>query len=234
MERIDKIIGNQTEYSRKDIKKLVLQKRVKVNGELVLKSDIKINPDKDLISIDGKDINITENVYLILNKPQGYISATEDRSQKTVLDLIDEKYSHRELFPAGRLDKDTTGMMIITDDGQFAHNILAPKKHISKTYEVEIDIPVTEEMKFGFEKGVNLNDGVCKTAKLEITGENSAIVVLTEGRYHQIKRMFGCFGAKVIKLHRTAMGFLKLPEDLKEGASRELSKQELELLTRRK
>ncbi len=233
MERIDKIIGNQTEYSRKDVKKLVLQKRVKVNGELVLKSDIKINPDKDLISIDGKDINVTEKIYLILNKPQGYISATEDKSQKTVLDLIDEKYYHRELFPAGRLDKDTTGMMIITDDGQFAHNILAPKKHISKTYEVEIDIPVTEEMKLGFEKGVNLNDGVCKTAKLEITGENTATVVLTEGRYHQIKRMFGCFGAKVTKLHRTAMGFLKLPEDLKEGESRELSKEELELLTRR-
>lgn len=234
MERIDKIIANQTEYSRKDVKKLVLQKRVKVNGELVLKSDIKINPDKDLISIDGKDINVKEYVYLILNKPQGYISATEDRTQKTVLDLIDEKYSHRELFPAGRLDKDTTGMMIITDDGQFAHNILAPKKHISKTYEVEIDIPVTEEMKAGFEKGVNLNDGICKTAKLEITGENTATVVLTEGRYHQIKRMFGCFGAKVTKLHRIAMGFLELPKDLEEGASRELSKEELELLTRRK
>lgn len=234
MERIDKIIGNQTEYSRKDVKKLVLQKRVRVNGELVLKSDIKINPETDSISIDGKDINVIEKVYLILNKPAGYISATEDKAQKTVLDLIDEKYSHRELFPAGRLDKDTTGMMIITDDGQFAHNILAPKKHISKTYEVEIDIPVTEEMKLGFENGVNLNDGVCKTAKLEITGENTAVVVLTEGRYHQIKRMFGCFGAKVTKLHRIAMGFLKLPKDLKEGASRELSKQELELLTRRK
>ena len=234
MERIDKIIGNQTEYSRKDVKKLVLQKRVKVNGELVLKSDIKINPENDMISIDGKDINVTEYVYLILNKPQGYISATEDRSQKTVLDLIDEKYSHRELFPAGRLDKDTTGMMIITDDGQFAHNILAPKKHISKTYEVEIDIPVTEEMRLGFEKGINLNDGVCKTAKLEITGKYTAIVVLTEGRYHQIKRMFGCFGAKVTKLHRIAMGFLKLPEELKEGEARELSDKELELLTRRK
>ena len=234
MERIDKIIGNQTEYSRKDVKKLVLQKRVKVNGELVLKADIKINPETDVISIDGKNINVTENVYLILNKPQGYISATEDRTQKTVLDLVDEKYSHRELFPAGRLDKDTTGMMIITDDGQFAHNILAPKKHISKTYEVEIDIPVTEEMKLGFEKGVNLNDGICKTAKLEITGENTAVVILIEGRYHQIKRMFGCFGAKVTKLHRIAMGFLELPKDLKEGESRELSKQELELLTRRK
>ena len=233
MERIDKIIGNQTEYSRKDIKKLILQKRVKLNGELVLKSDIKIDPKIDVILIDGNEINVTENVYLILNKPAGYISATEDISQKTVLDLIDSKYAHRELFPAGRLDKDTTGMMIITDDGQFAHNILAPNKHISKTYEVTIDIPVTEEMKIGFEKGVNLNDGVCKTAKLEITGENTAIVILTEGRYHQIKRMFGCFGAKVTKLHRTAMGYLRLPEDLLEGSSRELSNEELDLLTRR-
>lgn len=233
MERIDKIIGAQTEYSRKDIKKIILKKRVKLNGELVFKSDIKINPDKDVISIDGKEISVANHVYLILNKPQGYISATEDRSQKTVLDLIDERYSHRELFPAGRLDKDTTGMMIITDDGQFAHNILAPKKHISKTYEVEIDIPVTDEMKCGFEKGVNLNDGVCKTAQLEITGEYSATVVLTEGRYHQIKRMFGCFGAKVTKLHRISMGSLELPKDLKLGESRELSKEELDLLTRR-
>ena len=101
MERIDKIIGNQTEFSRKDIKKLVLQKRVRLNGELLLKTDKKIEPEKDVISIDGKEINITKNVYLILNKPAGYISATEDRNQKTVLDLIEEKYSHRELFPAG-------------------------------------------------------------------------------------------------------------------------------------
>ena len=233
MERIDKIIGSQTEYSRKDIKKLILQKRVKLNNELVFKSDIKIDPQKDIISIDGKEINVTKNVYLILNKPSGYISATEDRKQKTVLDLIDKKYSHRELFPAGRLDKDTTGMMIITDDGQFAHNILAPNKHISKTYEVEIDLSVTEEMKNSFEKGIILKDGVCKTAKLEITGKNTAKVILTEGRYHQIKRMFGCFGAKVTKLHRIAMGHLKLPEDLEEGASRELLNEELELLTRR-
>lgn len=233
MERIDKIIGAQTEYSRKDVKKLVLQKRVKLNGELVLKSDIKIDETNDIITIDGNEINVVKNVYLILNKPAGYISATEDKSQKTVLDLIDEKYSHRELFPAGRLDKDTTGMMIITDDGVFAHNILAPQKHISKTYEVEIDIPVTKDMVKGFENGVELNDGVCKKASLEITGEYTAIVILTEGRYHQIKRMFGCFGAKVTKLHRVAMGGLKLPKNLNEGESRELLKEEIDLLTRR-
>lgn len=230
MERIDKIIGMQTEYSRKDVKKLVLQKRVKINGELVLKPDIKINPNIDIISIDGNTINIKENVYLVLNKPTGYISATEDRSQATVLDLIDKKYSHRELFPAGRLDKDTTGLMIITDDGKFAHNILAPKKHIKKSYEVTIDIPVTKEMVKGFEEGIILNDGICKRSKMEITGENTAIVILTEGRYHQIKRMFGCFGAKVTKLNRIGMGNLILPKDLKPGDSRELTQEELELL----
>ncbi len=230
MERIDKIIAAQTEYSRKDVKKLILQKRIKVNNELILKSEEKVDENNDLISIDGQIINVKEFVYLILNKPKGYISATEDKTQQTVLDLIDEKYIHRQLFPAGRLDKDTTGMMIITDDGQFAHNILAPKKHISKTYEVEIDIPVTQEMKKGFETGVELNDGICKTANLEITGEYTAIVILTEGRYHQIKRMFGCFGAKVVNLNRIAMGGLKLPNDLNLGESRELSKQEIELL----
>jgi len=233
MERIDKIIGMQTEYSRKDIKKLILQKRVKLNGELVLKSDIKINPNIDIISIDGNTINIKEKVYLILNKPAGYISATEDRSQATVLDLIDEKYSHRELFPAGRLDKDTTGLMIITDDGMFAHNILAPKKHIKKVYEVTLDIPVTEEMVKGFANGIKLNDGICKSAIMEITGEYTSKVTLTEGRYHQIKRMFGCFGAKVINLHRITMGNLILPEDLKPGESRELTTLEMELLTKR-
>lgn len=230
MERIDKIIAAQTEYSRKDVKKLILQKRVRVNNELISKSEEKVNENTDIITIDGQTINIQQFVYLILNKPKGYISATEDKTQQTVLDLIDEKYKHRQLFPAGRLDKDTTGMMIITDDGQFAHNILAPKKHISKTYEVEIDIPVTQEMKKGFENGVELSDGICKTANLEITGEYTSIVVLTEGRYHQIKRMFGCFGAKVVNLNRIAMGGLKLPSDLNLGESRELSKQEIELL----
>ena len=232
MERLDKIIGTQTEYSRKDVKKLVMQKRVSLNGEIVLKSDVKIDTKKDILTIDGKEINITKNVYIILNKPEGYISATEDRTQKTVLDLIDERYLHRDLFPAGRLDKDTTGLMIITDDGKFAHNILAPKKHVSKKYEVTIDIPVTEEMVKEFEEGIMLNDGVCKTAILEITGEYTSNVTLTEGRYHQIKRMFGCFGAKVTKLHRVQMGNLKLPEDLNIGESRELTKEELELITK--
>lgn len=163
----------------------------------------------------------------MLNKPKGYISATEDKSMQTVLDLVPEEYKHRNLFPAGRLDKDTTGLMIITDDGNFAHNILSPQKHVRKTYNVTIDIPVTNEMVEGFKNGVMLNDGECKTASLEITNTYTAIVTLTEGRYHQIKRMFGCFGAKVTELQRIKMGNFTLPKDLKIGECREFTEEEL-------
>ena len=232
MERLDKIIGRETEYSRKDIKNLVRNKRIKVNDELVLKSDIKIS-ENDIIEVDGNIIEVKKYIYLVLNKPKGYISATEDDTNLTVLDLIDDKYRHRNLFPAGRLDKDTTGLMIITDDGAFAHNILSPKKHVAKTYKVKIDIPMNENMVLGFKKGVELIDGKCKSAILEITGEYTGKVTLSEGRYHQIKRMFGCFSAKVVELERIKIGEFELPKDLKLGESRELSKEELELINRR-
>lgn len=227
MERIDKIIVAQTNYSRKDVKKLVMQRRVTVNNVAVSKSDIKIDKIKDKIKIDEKDINIVDYIYLILNKPKGYISATEDKSLPTVLELVPKEYLHRNLFPAGRLDRDTTGLMIITDDGKFAHNILSPKKHIKKVYNVTLDIPVTNEMVDGFAKGIVLKDGECKSAVIEITGENTARVTLKEGRYHQIKRMFGCYGAKVVELRRIKMGNLDLPNDLEEGKCRELTKFEL-------
>ena len=230
MERIDKVISNQTNYSRKDIKDLVKKKRVKVNGEVVLKSDIKINSDTDIISIDDVVLKVQDYVYLILNKPKGYVSATEDKNDLTVLDLVPDEYLHRDLFPAGRLDKDTTGMMIITDDGGFAHDILSPKKHVKKTYIVTIDKDMSEDMVTCFREGVLLNDGICKTANLEITGNDTGIVTLTEGRYHQIKRMFGCFGAKVVELKRVGMGGLFLPDDLLEGECRELTLDELDLI----
>ena len=227
MERLDKIIGSQTSYSRKDVKELVRKKRIEVNNEIVLKSDIKIDPNNDIISIDNKVLTIKKYVYLMLNKPKGYVSATEDKNDKTVLDLVPEEYRYRNLFPAGRLDKDTTGLMIITDDGTFAHNILSPGKHISKTYNVTIDIPMTEEMVQGFKDGVQLIDGECKTASLEITGQYTGVVILTEGRYHQIKRMFGCYKAKVVELERIAMGNFYLPEDLVQGECREFTEEEL-------
>lgn len=231
MERLDKVISNQTGYSRKEVKDLVKQKRILVNDKVALKSDIKVDVSKDVILLDGEEILVKEFVYLMLNKPKGYVSATEDKNLPTVLELVPTEYSHRDLFPAGRLDRDTTGLMLITDDGEFAHNILSPKKHITKTYNVLIDIPITEEMVKGFRDGVNLIDGECKSSELIITGEYSGTVVLTEGRYHQIKRMFGCFGAKVLELERIGMGKFFLPDDLELGECREFTDEELLKIT---
>ena len=227
MERLDKVICSQTNYSRRDIKELVRKKKVFINEEIVLKSDIKVDSSRDIITVDNKILTIKKNIYLMLNKPKGYISATDDKRFPTVLELVPKEYLHRNLFPAGRLDKDTTGLMIITDDGVFAHNILSPQKHVSKTYKVTIDIPVTNQMVEEFKKGILLNDGVCKTSTLEITGTYTAVVTLTEGRYHQIKRMFGCFGAKVIELQRIKIGNFYLPNDLNIGECREFTEQEL-------
>ena len=227
MERIDKTISSQTNYSRKDVKKLILQKKISVKGKVAKKPEQKVNEQQDEIYIDGNKLEIKKYIYLILNKPKGYISATEDRTAKTVLDLVPEKYMRRGLFPAGRLDKDTTGMMIITDDGEFAHNILAPKKHIEKTYRVQIDIDITDEMREKFKQGIVLKDHVCCPATIVVEDKNTALITITEGKYHQIKRMFGCFGAKVVNLHRISMGGLQLPKDLREGECRELTATEL-------
>lgn len=227
MERIDKVISSQTHYSRKDVKELIKKKRVTINDQIISKSDIKINQETDIIKIDNQIIEIKKYIYLMLNKPTGYVSARVDKLDRTILDLVPDIYLHRNLFPVGRLDKDTTGLMIITDDGDFAHDVLSPKKHIPKTYMVTIDIPVTEEMILGFKNGVELNDGICKPSILEITGEYTAKVTLTEGRYHQIKRMFGCYKAKVLKLHRIKMGNFTIPNNLKVGECREFTKEEL-------
>lgn len=230
MERIDKIISSQGQYSRSDVKKLISKGQVSVNGRIVKSSSEKADSSTDEICVNGTVLEFRKYVYLMLNKPKGYVSATEDRDHKTVLELVPSEFRGRDIFPAGRLDKDTTGLMIITDDGALAHNILAPKKHVQKLYHVEIDIPVTSEMVSGFAEGVELSDGVCKDAGLEITGEFTALVTLKEGRYHQIKRMFGCYGATVLELHRLAMGNLHLPSDLEEGSCRELSPEELDML----
>ncbi len=233
MERIDKMIASQGQYSRKEVKALIAKGRVAVDGRVVSSSSEKVDPLTMQLTIDGKPLDFKRNLYLVLNKPKGYVSATEDRDHPTVLELVPQEYRGRDLFPAGRLDRDTTGLMIITDDGVLAHNILAPKKHVPKLYHVELDIPVTEEMRLGFSEGVMLNDGVCKAADLIKTGEKNAKVTLREGRYHQIKRMFGCFGAEVVELKRLGMGNLTLPADLAEGECRELTAEELALLQKR-
>jgi 16S rRNA pseudouridine516 synthase len=231
MKRIDKIISEQTSYTRKEIKKLISKKLVEVNNELVRKPEDKYDETSIVLKIDGQEIKIKEHIYLLLNKPKGYVSATEDKRDKTVLDLVPEEYKTRELFPAGRLDKDTTGLMIITDDGIFAHNILHPRKHVKKIYEVTIDAPVTDEMIKGFKEGVQLNDGECKEAILEKTSEYTCKVTIREGRYHQIKRMFGCYKAKVIELNRICIGNLYL--DIPLGTIRELTNNELDMIQER-
>lgn len=233
MKRIDKIISEHTHYTRSEIKKLISRGAVLANDERVKKPEDKYDENTVSIKVNGNEIDTREHVYLILNKPKGYVSATEDDNQSTVLDLVPDRYKTRSIFPAGRLDKDTTGLMLITDDGEFAHNILSPKKHVKKEYEVTLDIPMTEEMVVGFKEGIDLKDGECKSAILEITGEYTGNVTIVEGRYHQIKRMFGCFGAKVIELNRICMGNLYLPKDIALGEIREATPEELEKIQER-
>lgn len=227
LKRIDRILSEQTNYSRKEIKKLVSKGLVLVNECVVRRSDEKYDEDNISIKINGEDVSVNKHFYLLLNKPKGYVSTTVSDSDKTVIDLVPNKYKTRTLFPAGRLDKDTTGLMLITDDGVFAHNILSPKKHIKKIYEVVIDKDVSDEMINGFKDGVKLNDGECKSALLEKVDTNKCLVTLTEGRYHQIKRMFGCYKAKVLELKRICMGELDLPTNLAVGEVREVSDEEL-------
>lgn len=230
MQRLDKIISSQTSLSRNDVKKLIKKCLIKVNGKIVDKSNIQVDELNDIITIGEEQLHYKKYVYLVLNKPKGYVSATTDEREKTVINLCPDEFLNRNLFPVGRLDKDTTGLMIITDDGNFSHDILSPKKHVKKEYEVTLDIPLTNDMVEGFEKGVKLNDGECKSAILEITGTYTGKVTLKEGRYHQIKRMFGCYKAKVIELNRICIGNLYLPNDLMLGEIRELSESELDLI----
>lgn len=236
MERLDKLIasqGGEASLSRKEVKALIARGRVTVDGERAKSAEQKVDPETAVIAIDGVQLLLKKNLYLLLNKPQGYVSSTDGGDGPTVLELVPPALSRRGLFPAGRLDKDTTGLMLITDDGQLAHRILSPKRHVKKRYLVTLDVPPTGEMAKRFAEGVPLSDGVCKPAELAIVGDCTALVTLTEGRYHQIKRMFASCGATVVGLHRVAIGNLSLPDDLPEGAVREATEKELAELEER-
>lgn len=227
MERLDKVISNYTEYSRSDVKKLLRNKKVKVNGEVIRDYDYKVDKETDEILVDDIKLEVIDNIYIALNKPEGYISATEDRDCKTVLDLIKENVIRSKIFPVGRLDKDTTGLIILTSDGKFSHDIVSPKKHVDKVYDATLDVPVTDKMIKEFEKGVMLGDEKCLPAKLEILSSNVGRVTLREGKYHQVKRMFEAFGAKVVKLNRIQIGNYALPEDLKLGEYKFLNEDDI-------
>ena len=212
----------------------MLQKgRVTVNGAVCKKGDTQLK-EADVVSVDGRPLKYQKFVYIMLNKPEGVVSASTDKRDTTVVDLVGNAYPRRELFPAGRLDKTSTGFVLLTDDGGFAHDILAPKRHVSKTYTVVIDTPLTDEMKDGFAGGVTLSDGTeLSPAEVEAVSEDGLTVrvKLKQGVYHQIKRMFGVYGAGVNALHRDAIGGLALDESLAPGEWRELSDDEVAEIT---
>ncbi len=233
MERLDKIIASQGKYSRSEVKKLVKAGLVKVNGNIVKSSDIKCDVNSDEIVVDGVSLNYKKHIYIMLNKPKGVISATEDASQKTVIDLVPIELKRAGLFPAGRLDGDTTGFVLITDDGDFAHRILSPKNHIMKTYHATLQRPLSDEDIVKFKEGLTLGDGTkCLEAHVRMLPgqENVAEVIICEGKYHQVKRMFASLGNKVLELRRVKMGKLPLDESLSEGECKELTDIEVELI----
>jgi 16S rRNA pseudouridine516 synthase len=207
--------------SRSDAKVYIRSGRVSVDGVIVRSAAEKF-PENSIILLDSEKIIYEKNVYYMMNKPKGIVSASEDKKEKTVVDLIAEK-GNRNLFPAGRLDKDTTGFVLITDDGDFAHKILSPNRHIEKEYIVETDLPIENELVEFFKIGIDLGDFTSLPATLEILEAKKAAVVLKEGKYHQIKRMFLKFGLTVTSLKRIRMGELFLDENLKEGEYKKLT-----------
>jgi 16S rRNA pseudouridine516 synthase len=229
--RIDKMLANLGYGSRKEVKQLLKDGSVKVNDTVIKNAKVHIDPQKDIISLKDEVIEYKEFIYLIMNKPQGVISATEDAHDKTVVDLLEFEDMVYSPFPVGRLDKDTEGLLLLTNDGQLAHQLLSPKKHVPKTYFAIIDREVTEEDIQAFRQGVTLDDGyLTKPGELKIinSGESSEIeLTITEGKFHQVKRMFEAVGKRVVYLKRISMGPLKLDESLELGEYRELTEEEL-------
>lgn len=229
--RLDKLLSNMGYGSRKEIKILLKSKAVEVNGSIPKDASLHVNPETDEILVLGEKVVYTEFIYLMMNKPPGVISATEDKYDQTVIDLLEQKDQHFKPFPVGRLDKDTEGLLVITNDGQLTHQLLSPKKHVPKVYFAVIDGCVTEEDKERFKDGVTLDDGyLTQPGFLEIiqSGEVSEIVLtITEGKFHQVKRMFEAVGKRVTYLKRLKMGGLALDANLKLGEYRFLTEEEL-------
>ena len=235
MERLDKVISNLGYGSRKEVKALCKKGFVEVDGVVVKDSSISIDPEKSIISINGEELRYRKFIYLMMNKPDGVISATYDSREETVIDLLEVEHQVFEPFPVGRLDKDTVGLLLLTNDGELNHRLISPKWHVDKVYFAKIDKRVTKEDAEAFKKGIKLDDGyVCKEGKLEIlsaSDEGSEVrVTIQEGKCHQVKRMFEALGKKVVYLQRIEFGGLVLDDDLEEGEYRELTEYELGIL----
>lgn len=230
-QRLDKIISSQLNIPRSMARTQIHRGKVTVNGEIYRDPSRTVDADTAQITYKGQAVSYKKYLYLVLNKPKGVISASTDKNRETVVDLVPEALRRNGLSPVGRLDRDTTGLLLITDDGEFAHKIISPKSEILKTYEVVLDGEITPKIKEQFAAGVTLADGTkCKPAILEITDKCSAKVQISEGKYHQIKRMFGVVDLGVNELKRVKIGSFSLPEDLNIGECRELNNAELAAL----
>lgn len=226
-ERLDKFLSSQTALSRKEAQKAIKEKRVSVNGTITRAVDTKVDTDADTVSLDGQPLTYREFVYYMMYKPEGVVSATQDRTERTVLDILPPELRRDGLFPAGRLDKDTTGLLIITDDGDYAHRMLSPKKHVTKRYIATLDREPGAEIVQRFQVGITLGDGtVCKSGQAELLGGCRVAAQISEGKYHQVKRMFAALGYRVIALERVRIGGLALDERLKPGEVRALTAEE--------
>ena len=232
--RLDKFLVACAVGSRTEVKNFLKTGRVTVNGKKEKSAKLQINEETDEICFDGAKLDYEEFVYYMMNKPQGVISATEDPKHKTVLDLLDDYARAKEVFPVGRLDIDTHGLLLLTNDGKLAHSLLSPKRHVDKTYLAQVKGIMTDTDVETFAQGIPLKDFTCQPAKLELvsidTEKDQSLVRVTiaEGKFHQVKRMVAYCGKEVVDLQRLTMGTLTLDEDLKRGEWRRLTKEELE------
>lgn len=233
-ERLDKLLASTGRWSRSEGKRLVREGRVYANGRAAASPEERYDPETVALAVDGEPVRLQKFVYLMLHKPAGVLSATEDGRGRTVLDLLPAEYKKRGLFPVGRLDKDTEGLLLLTDDGALAHELLAPKKHVDKVYYARVEGTLTQDDCAAFAAGMTLPDGLsCLPAGLELLSagaESEALVTLREGKFHQIKRMLAARGKPVTYLKRLSMGALKLDEALAPGQWRELTAEELQRL----
>lgn len=230
--RLDKLLSNLGYGSRKDVKKIITTGQVRVNEQVIKKANFHLDPEQDQVMLGEEVLKYEEYVYYVLHKPEGVISATEDIRHQTVLDCLDPEDIRADLFPVGRLDIDTTGLLLITNNGQLGHRLTSPKHQVSKIYQARVDGPVTEEIIQRFAEGIQLSDFTAQPAQLsseefdEKMGESIAKVKVYEGKFHQVKRMFGACGLEVLQLHRLSMGPLLLDDNLKEGSYRRLRLEE--------
>ena len=230
--RLDKMLAHCGYGSRKEVKNYIRKGEVIVNGEVIKNDDYKVDSEKDEIIVFDENVNYLEKVYIMLNKPAGCVSATYDPYKQTVIDLVNE-YANYKVFPVGRLDIDSVGLLLITNDGKLCHNLLSPKSHVDKVYFVNFDGTFKEEYYQEFEKGITLDDGyVTLPANVKLEGESSAYITIHEGKFHQVKRMFEALNMKVTYLKRISFGSLVLDENLKEGEYRLLSEEELSILNK--